>query len=130
DPLTVTRMRGGTTWSRTWMEHPHAVGVITGTVDQIGSRALFRGYGVTPRGRSIDAALTGTDSLILIDEAHLAESFAMTLTAAFDLDQGMMHQRPHIVTMSATSRPGTVVHGITDADRDNERVRRILDSAK
>ena len=39
-------------------------------MDQIGSRLLFRGYGVGPNSRSIHAALAGNDSLIVLDGAH------------------------------------------------------------
>ena len=36
-----------------------------------GSRLLFRGYGSNQRLRVVDAAMAGTDSLVLLDEAHL-----------------------------------------------------------
>lgn len=116
-PLQVTRMRGGATWSWRWLERPDRHAIIVGTIDQIGSRLLFRGYGVGEFLRPIDAALTGTDSLIVLDEAHLAEPFKATLTTALDRDQGHVARRPLVLTMSATTRraPGDVVLG-TSAD--------------
>ncbi|MEH1016870.1 type I-U CRISPR-associated helicase/endonuclease Cas3, partial [Micromonospora sp. CPCC 206060] len=119
--LTVTRMRGGATWDRIWLERPDRYAIIAGTVDQVGSRLLFRGYGVNEYGRSIDAALVGTDSLIVVDEAHLAEAFRATVTAALNLDDWPLGLRPALVIMSATTPDDTgrqlIVHSITDRDR-------------
>lgn len=129
--LSVTRMRGGVTWDRTWLERPDRFAIVTGTVDQIGSRMLFRGYGVTPAARPIDAGLTGTDSLILIDEAHLSEPFRATLSAAADCETDPIKPVPRVVTMSATNRGSQkTVHRITDADRGDPEARRRLTAAK
>jgi CRISPR-associated endonuclease/helicase Cas3 len=85
--LAVTRMRGGVTWDQAWLERPDQPGVVIGTVDQVGSRFLFRGYGVSDRRRPIDAALVGTDALLLLDEAHLATALTTTLAAAAARDR-------------------------------------------
>jgi CRISPR-associated endonuclease/helicase Cas3 len=111
-PLIVTKMRGGTSWAARWIRRPEQPAIIVGTVDQIGSRALFRGYGVTPNSRPIDAALVGTDSLIILDEAHLAEPMRASLTRllAWEAAVGcsVLPRRPvSLVAMSATLRvPG------------------------
>jgi CRISPR-associated endonuclease/helicase Cas3 len=118
--LSVTRMRGGVDWSWLWLERPDWHAIITGTVDQIGSRLLFRGYGVGDKIRPIDAALAGTDSLIIIDEAHLSDPLIRTLLQARDLDAGKVGRPPVVVAMSAS--PGRLrarVHGITNADEDH-----------
>ncbi|TCB89405.1 type I-U CRISPR-associated helicase/endonuclease Cas3 [Micromonospora zingiberis] len=137
--LDVTRMRGGVTWERTWLERPDRYAIVTGTVDQIGSRLLFRGYGVSERARSIDAALVGTDSLIVIDEAHLAQAFVNTAQAAFDLDATSVARRPVVVTMSATSPPrrtteqtavGDRIHRISEDDEQHEIAGERLTAAK
>jgi CRISPR-associated endonuclease/helicase Cas3 len=115
--LDVTRMRGGTTWDRTWLERPDQHAIVTGTVDQIGSRLLFRGYGVSEWARSIDAALVGTDSLIVVDEAHLAGPLLSTIEAALTLDTTRIVPPPILITMSATtSGTDADVHRITEAD--------------
>lgn len=106
--LPVRKMRGGVTWDASWLERPDVAGIVTGTVDQIGSRLFFRGYGVTPRRWPIDAALTGTDSLILIDEAHVAVALATSLDAATsydDLSTDLGLRPPAVVQMSATTLP-------------------------
>lgn len=77
--LTPVRMRGGTTWEARWLARPDQAALVVGTVDQFGSRLLFRGYGTSPRMRPIDAALTGTDAWLVIDEAHIAEPLVRTV---------------------------------------------------
>ncbi len=77
-PLHVTRQRGGVLRDDDWVLDPTQPAIITGTVDQIGSRLLFRGYGPGRLTQSIHAALVGADSLILLDEAHCARPFMQT----------------------------------------------------
>ena len=101
--LPVTRMRGGVTWNAAWLDRPDRPGIIVGTVDQIGSRMLFRGYGVSDRRKPIDAALVGTDSLILVDEAHLAEVMVSTVMESQRRDRGTLGLPPAtLVQLSAT----------------------------
>ena len=69
-PLDVIRLRGGVA-SRTPTD-PSQPTVLLCTLPMYGSRLLFRGYGSTSSLRPIDAAMAGTDSLVLLDEAHLA----------------------------------------------------------
>lgn len=131
--LDVTRMRGGTTWSWRWLDRPDRHAIITGTIDQIGSRLLFRGYGTGQHLRPIDAALTGTDSLILVDEAHLAAPFVRTVRDAVNLEPPGTWRPPVVVSMSATApaqRERARVHTISRADEDNDRAGLRLRSPK
>lgn len=71
--LEVRRLRGGL--PRDLTEHtrnPARPAIVLGTLDMACSRLLFRGYQLSPRRRSIDAALTGLDSWWVLDEAHLS----------------------------------------------------------
>ena len=70
EPLYVIPMRGGLTLRRP--PNPAQPSVIVSTIPMYGSRLLFRGFGSSRSMRPIDAALAGTDSLVLVDEAHLA----------------------------------------------------------
>lgn len=60
---------------------PCAAAIVCSTVDQVGSRMLFRGYGISRRSRPVEAALVGTGSLIVLDEAHLSRPFHTTATS-------------------------------------------------
>ena len=132
-PLKVTRMRGGITWDAAWLDRPDVAGVVVGTVDQIGSRIFFRGYGVSDRRKPIDAALTGMDSLVLVDEAHLARAMIATLSAAHRRDQaGVGLPSATVVQLTATptrssSRP---YQFDVDAHRANTLAWRRLNAAK
>lgn len=70
-PLQVSRMRGGSTLDSRPV-HLAQPAVICATVPMFASRLLFRAYGASTRMWPIDAALAGVDSLVLLDEAHLA----------------------------------------------------------
>ncbi len=80
-PLAVGRLRGGVLRDDGWARLPSQPAVITSTVDQLGSRLLFRGYGRSSQTASIFAGLAAHDSLILLDEAHLSVPFMQTLRA-------------------------------------------------
>lgn len=131
--LPVTRMRGGVTWDSSWLDRPDLPGIVVGTVDQVGSRLLFRGYGVSDRRKPLDAALVGTDSLILVDEAHLAEVMVSTIDEAHRRDvEALGLPRTNIVRMTATAG-GDRLRRYTlnvEAHRDNEVAWRRLNGSK
>ena len=118
--LDVTRMRGGVNWSWLWLERPDRYAIVTGTVDQVGSRLLFRGYGVGDQLRPIDAAMVGTDSLIVVDEAHLSDPFLSTLRDVRAMDGDGVGRPPVVVAMSASLESGDgETHRITGADESH-----------
>lgn len=80
-PLAVARLRGGVLRDDHWGRLPSQPAVITSTVDQLGSRLLFRGYGRSNLAAPIFAGLAAHDSLILLDEAHCSVPFMQTLRA-------------------------------------------------
>jgi len=113
-PLDVGRLRGGTRSVPDigeWLRWPDQPAVVVSTVDQFGSRLLFRGYGVSSRMRPVHAGLTGVDTLVLLDEVHLSRPFLETLE---QLDRAPLGEaiprRNQIVSMSATV-------GATDGER-------------
>ncbi|GJF33651.1 hypothetical protein KNE206_63510 [Kitasatospora sp. NE20-6] len=125
EPLEVVRMRGGTRWEANWVRSPAQPLVVTSTVDQYGSRLLFRGYHTSPRRAPIDAALTGHDALLVLDEAHLSKALLATAADAAAYQQTAVRgelagRAPRVVSLSATSAPtGRPRLGVGDADRDH-----------
>jgi CRISPR-associated endonuclease/helicase Cas3 len=78
-PLETYPLRGATFTDHSWARTPTQPLVITTTLDQLGSRLLFRGYGVSEFARPVQAALLANDALLILDEAHTAKAFSQTL---------------------------------------------------
>src|SRR5262249_46370509 len=60
---------------------PSRPAVIAGTVDMIGSRLLFSGYGVGFKLKPLHAGFLGQDVLLIHDESHLEKPFQDLLEA-------------------------------------------------
>lgn len=112
-PLEVVRLRGGIAAARP--TDPSQPAVLLSTIPMYGSRLLFRGYGVSRSMRPVDAALAGTDSLVLVDEAHLAHHLTRLFEPLGECDRPHAHvlpaarSRPVVVSLTAT--------GTGDGDR-------------
>jgi CRISPR-associated endonuclease/helicase Cas3 len=110
--LHVSTMRGGMPLETAWAKSPIQPTVCLTTVDQLGSRLLFRGYGVSQKMDPIHAGLAATDSLIILDEAHLSEPFRQTLTHLKSYRserwcREMISKGLQVTSMSATLHSGT-----------------------
>lgn len=123
-PLVVQRLRGGIPREDGWARSPAQPTILCSTVDQVGSRLLFRGYGVSDAAKPIHAGLIGADCLILLDEAHLAEPFRQTLRriARYKGDGPEAVSAPwRVALLSATPRPeeGATLFEPDSEDDDN-----------
>ena len=135
DPLEVIRLRGGVPSRRP--TDPSRPAVVLTTLPMYGSRLLFRGYGSTRSMRPVDAALAGTDSLVLLDEAHLAPHLRKLLPALAECTPGAhailgeARSRPSIVPLTATGNAGKASRFDLDADDEaHPDVRQRLDAVK
>ena len=117
-PLGVAMLRGGIPIDRDWAQRPDQPWVMVSTVDQFGSRLLFRGYGISPRMRPVYAGLTGNDCLAILDEVHLSTAFAQTLDEVRDQHYGesLPKRRFQVVQMSATARSMGSKFALIDSD--------------
>lgn len=104
EPLAVRLWRGGMPYDDSAPLSPAQACVIVSTVDQAGSRLLFRGYGVSPAMAPVHAGLVGMDSLILLDEAHLSHPFAGVVDAV-----GRLQAAPWCSEPLAVPRPARLV---------------------
>ena len=77
--LPISTLRGGFADNRDWLEDPSRPAIVVGTIDMVGSRLLFEGYGVSRGMRPYHAGLLGVDALVLLDEAHLCPPFEALL---------------------------------------------------
>ena len=134
----VFTLRGGVARERNLVRDPLRLTVMLSTVDQIGSRLLFRGYGVSDGMRPLHAGIFGTDALLLLDEAHIAEPFRQTLEGIVReqgrAPAGSLGPRPlRWAQLSATpsTSTSTLRHfSLDDADRAHPVLARRLTAAK
>jgi len=114
--LAISTLRGQFADNREWSADPSREAVICGTVDMIGSRLLFSGYGVGYKGKPLHAGFLGQDSLIVHDEAHLEPAF-QDLLLAIQREQTSGRQqdrnRIRVMELSATSRDAQQTHPLT-----------------
>ena len=106
-PLATAILRGGIYRDDRWSRSPSQPTVVVGTVDQVGSRLLYRGYGLSPSAWPIHAGLIGNDSLIIVDEAHCSRPFTQTLGWVARYRGTQWAEKPlnlpfGVVTMTAT----------------------------
>jgi CRISPR-associated endonuclease/helicase Cas3 len=134
-PLHVTRLRGGADLG-TRTPDPSQPALIFATVDMFASRWLFSGYASSTSMRPIDAAHAGTDSLVLLDEAHLAPNLLGLGHPLAECDPGdptrllpSARARTRFVSLTATG-DRTTAFDLGDEDRDHPVVAQRLRARK
>ena len=100
-PVGLGVLRGGLADDGEWRVDPARPTVVVGTIDMVGSRLLFAGYGSGRSRRAMDAGLVGHDALIVLDEAHLAPAMGELLGAL-----ARFHPELHVMTLSALDGGG------------------------
>jgi CRISPR-associated endonuclease/helicase Cas3 len=134
-PLAVLRLRGGVPREPNPFSSPLQPMIILSTVDQLGSRLMFRGYGISEFARPIHAGLAGEDSLIILDEAHLSQSFLQSLDLITHYRSDRWADSPictpfAVVPMTATPRPGWESFALSPADGQDKVLNMRLSAHK
>ena len=124
--IQVVRLRGGVHGDDGWVLYPDRLTIIVSTVDQVGSRLLHRGYGVSPRMVPLHAGFVGNDCVFIIDEAHISVPFVETVQACRTYGADI-----RLITMTATpiSEAGPTVR-LSKEDRSHPVLRKRLRASK
>ena len=137
DPLACFQLRGGMYRDDAWARSPLQPTVVVTTVDQFGSRLLFRGYGSSAGMRPVHAGLAANDCLILLDEAHCANPFRQTLDAVeryrqWATESGGIGATPFHFTLISATPPAGIKDSFTtgEEDRKHERLGRRINASK
>lgn len=118
DLVGISTLRGEFADNAEWRDDPSRPALVVGTVDMIGSRLLFSGYGRGFKSRPLHAAFLGQDALLIHDEAHLEPAF-QELVTAIEAEQERRgdFRRLRIMALTATSRTGNGSEGaLTNRD--------------
>lgn len=122
-PLAISTLRGQFADNREWSADPSRPAVICGTVDMIGSRLLFSGYGCGFKTRPLHAGFLGQDALIVHDEAHLEPAFQELLLA---IEKEQRDGRTpdfcplRVMELTATSRASGETFPTDEVKKENE----------
>lgn len=117
-PLAISTLRGQLADNAEWRADPARPAIIIGTVDMIGSRLLFSGYGRGFKSRPLHAGFLGQDALLVHDEAHLEPAF-QTLVTAVQAEQRRCadSRKLRVMALTATQRDsGGVTFGLAAED--------------
>lgn len=107
--LRLSTLRGQFADDGDWLSDTSGLAIVVGTVDMIGSRLLFSGYGVGRGMRPVHAGMLGQDTLFVLDEAHLVPPFEALLRAVTAPRTRLRESHDalppvHLLTLSATQR--------------------------
>ena len=127
--IAISTLRGEREDNREWSEDPSRPAIIVGTVDMIGSRLLFSGYGDGRYWRAQHAGLIGHDTLIVNDEAHLTQAFAALLSKVQQKQRGTL--KPfRTLRLSATHSSSECWPNSLEDDRKDGRFQRVFEAKK
>lgn len=132
DVLAVSTLRGQLADNAEWRMDPGRAAIIIGTVDMIGSRLLFGGYGCGFKSKPLHAGFLGQDSLVVHDEAHLEPAFEALLIALEAEQRRSGDVRPmRRMALTATSRGGNAgAFTLSEEDQAHPEIRRRIDATK
>ncbi|HTN01212.1 MAG TPA: type I-U CRISPR-associated helicase/endonuclease Cas3, partial [Planctomycetaceae bacterium] len=138
EPVAISTLRGQFADNAEWRLDPARPAIIVGTVDMIGSRLLFSGYGVGFKSRPLHAGFLGQDTLVVHDEAHLEPAFQSLLESILKEqrhgrfpDCRTLERQFRVMALTATSRGSDAGRlELSEADRKNPVARKRLQAQK
>lgn len=124
-PFGISTLRGQFADNAEWRADPARPAVVVGTVDMVGSRLLFAGYGCGFKSRPLHAGFLGQDVLLIHDEAHLEPAFqSLITTIECEQERRREFRRLRVMALTATSRGGVAAFGLSPADLRHPVVRK------
>lgn len=142
-PLAISTLRGQFADNREWSADPSRPAIILGTVDMIGSRLLFSGYGLGFKSKPLHAGFLGQDALLVHDEAHLEPAFqCLLLKIKKEQARCNEYQKLHVMELSATSRGKSdqedpcetlkrdEVFSLSEEDRETTEIKKRIHATK
>jgi CRISPR-associated endonuclease/helicase Cas3 len=134
-PLAISTLRGQFADNRKWSIDPTRPAIISGTVDMIGSRLLFNGYGVGFRSKPLHAGFLGQATLLVHDEAHLEPAFQDLIETIMEEQKRCSEfARFHVTELTATTRRADeqtkTTFTLTADDRAHPIVKRRIEARK
>ena len=132
-PLAISTLRGQFADNGEWSADPARPAIIVGTVDMIGSRLLFSGYGRGFKHRPLHAGFLGQDVLLVHDEAHLELAF-QKLLEEIEKEQKRCGEFRQVHVLPLTATPRSEGHRppfmLADEDMEDKVVKERLEAVK
>ncbi|MBL8914642.1 MAG: type I-U CRISPR-associated helicase/endonuclease Cas3 [Archangium sp.] len=131
DELAISTLRGQFADNAEWRHDPSRPAIVVGTVDMIGSRLLFSGYGCGFKSRALHAAFIGQDALVVHDESHLEPAFQSLLERVVAAQERAGEARAlKVMALSATARSTGPAFTLSAEDARHELVRERINAKK
>lgn len=133
--IAISTLRGEKEDNRKWSTDPSRPAIIVGTVDMVGSRLLFSGYGDGRYWRAQHAGLLGHDALIINDEAHLTPAFAKLLSGVEKIQNDAKNRSQLLkpfrtIRLSATHPDEKCWPESLEEDRQHPHFKKVFEAKK
>ena len=129
----ISTLRGELADNEEWKLDPCRPAIVVGTIDMIGSKLIFSGYGDSYKMRAFHAGLVGHDALIVHDEAHLSPAFSKLLRMVERHQQLFEGFKPFkVLQLSATltEEADEDIFKLEEEDKKDDFVRARLEAEK
>ncbi len=132
----ISTLRGQFADNREWSADPSRPAIVVGTVDMIGSRLLFSGYGIGFKSRPLHAGFLGQDVLLVHDEAHLEPAFQELIVKIQreqhekERTENLPWPKLRVMELTATSRSSGTEFTLSEKDQAEPEVKKRIEAKK